>query len=137
MIQELLWNQGKIFLQLSEALEKQWTKKYRDVKGLISLEKQYRVAREHKTQYLYEKESFRDKKREIYEGLLPPPYQLTAPEVTLRGLRMEPRQTEKVIMTFYSDRHDKAIYKIYVNEQIRGETVGGILFIVRTGYGNE
>ena len=40
-------------------------------------------------------------------------------------------------LTFRSDQKSKAEYDVQVIEQIRGDTVGGIQFLVRTGHGRE
>jgi hypothetical protein len=69
--------------------------------------------------------------------LLPPPHELKAPKVLLRGLRLEPGAAETMRLIFRSEQKTKAEYDIQVIEQIRGETVGGIQFLVRTGYGRQ
>jgi hypothetical protein len=121
---------GQVYLRLSPELEKRWPQKYRKVEGLISLEKFYGVVgkREQKPSEGEAKDP---------EDQLTTLYQITAPVVALRGFRMEPHQAERVTVIFRSDQREKASFDVHVVEQIHGKTIGGILYIVRTGYGKE
>lgn len=126
---------GKVFVRLSPEIEKRWPEQYRRVEGLVPLERGSRVASGRETSRREDK-NVKDKQEEPGERL-PPPYQITQPMVTLRGIRMEHGETETVTLTFSSSKKEKVSYEVNVAEQILGKTVGGILYVVRTGYGKE
>ena len=128
---------GQVFVGLSPQLEKGWSKENRRVEGLLPPDPRLRVAGydERTKKALHQERELGGVKPEI--ELLPPPHELKAPKVLLRGLRLEPGAAETMRLIFRSEQKTKAEYDIQVIEQIRGETVGGIQFLVRTGYGRQ
>lgn len=77
--------------------------------------------------------------RETNEALEPKPIPqprrvLTGPKVFLPGPAMAPGETAVIRLIFGSDQRNKASYDVHVVQKVGGETVGGILYTVRTGY---
>jgi hypothetical protein len=69
----------------------------------------------------------------VERGPTEPPYQVTAPEVTLPGFRLEPGFAETMTLTFQAVDTLEGEYDVYVTERIDGEIIGGILYTVRAG----
>ena len=65
-----------------------------------------------------------------------PVYKLGAKSTELKSVHLKPRQAERMTLTFSSRQTTKATYDVHVTQRVKGETVGGILFVVRTGYRN-
>ncbi len=144
-IPDKLLEVGDVQMILSPELEKQWPRKNRRIKGLVPLKKRYRLIRDFEmpTVSLSHKSLKEAMDPEMEKrGLQPqqfalrlPIYKFGAKNTILKGFRMKPRQAERMILTFNSKQTTKAIYHVHVTQQVRGKTIGGILFIVRTGYG--
>jgi hypothetical protein len=126
---------GQVFVGLSPQLEKGWPKENRRVEGLAPPDPRLRVAGydERTKQARLPRREFEGVEPEV--ELVPPPYEIRSPKVLLRGLRLAPGAAEAMRLTFRSEQKTKAEYDDQVSEQIRGETVGGIRFLVRTGRG--
>jgi hypothetical protein len=130
-IPEDFLRRGEVRLGLSPELERRWPEKQRKrTKGLVSLADGYRVARAEQA----EKRGVEGKEGSEAETL-PPPYRITEPRVALQGLRMDPRQAEAVRLTFESSHRARSSYEVEVSQKVRGKTVGGITYVVRTARG--
>jgi hypothetical protein len=131
--------QGQVFLRLSPELERQWPKEHRAVKGLALPKQDYQftvdaAGPEAKTgQPLTAGEQ---KLQEPTVKVETPPYQITEPEVVIRGVRMASAQAERMTLTFTSALRTHSEHEVHVIQQVHGTPIGGIVFRVRTGRSN-
>lgn len=132
-VPEKFLEHGEVLIRLSPELEKCWSGKHEaespiEAKGLIPLP-QYRVAGERYQIYKSELEP-----QELLDRVPLPTYKITTPATKLLGFKMEPGQAEPLVLTFRSSQRTKASYDVHIMERIGDEIVGGVLYIVRTGY---
>ncbi len=63
--------------------------------------------------------------------------QIESPRVVIPGPVLAPGETEVIQLTFGSESTEKQVYDIHVSQTGGGETMGGILYHVRTGHVSE
>lgn len=149
-IPEKLLKVGEVQMMLSPELERQWPLKNRKVEGLAPLKGRYYMTSDFdipegimtKPSVRAPMETEMQKTKMGLQGLQGlqrtarlPIYKFGAKNTVLKGFHMEPRQADRMTLTFSSKQTTKAVYHIHVTQKVKGETIGGILFIVRTGYG--
>lgn len=137
---------GEVQMKMSPELDSIWPLKNRQVPGLVQLKDRYQIIRTFempegmKSKYPMteikgvELQNKRVGSQQSERRL--PIYKVGAENTVLRGVRMKPKQAERMTVTFGSKQAKKAVYHVHVTQRVKGKTVGGILFVIRTGYIN-
>lgn len=138
---------GEVQMKLSPQLEQRWPLKNRNVQGLVQLKDRFQIIRdvempagmELERRLIMAPNATEMQKRRLVPKQLEmrlPIYKVGAQNTILQGVRMEPKQAERMTLTFSSKQTKKAVYHVHITQKVNGKTVGGILFVIRTGYIN-
>lgn len=131
---------GQVEMRLSPELEKCWPIENRQIPGLNVLKDRYQIIKNIDAvtdQRSIEKDNLdNETDTTIMKGaeLILPIYGIDKRNVVLKDVKMQARQEEWITLTFNSKQKTKAVYHVHVTQKVKGENVGGILFVVRTGY---
>ena len=116
-------DKGKVYLSLKPHVLNRWPKDRRKTDGLNALVDLSKFSIERKD-----------------DQSLPVPvrsharFEVTKPQVTLRGFRLMPGQAVPVILTVASEVKEKQTWNVEVIQKVNRTVAGGILYVVRTGH---
>lgn len=133
-------NIGQVEMKLSPELEKRWPMENREIPGLKVLKDRYQIIKniDAGTYQRSIKKDHTDSQNDTTimqrPELILPIYGIDKRNVVLKDVKMQGRQEEWITLTFNSKQSTKAVYHVHVTQKVKGEDVGGILFVVRTGY---
>ncbi len=127
--EDFVHNGGRVFLRLSPELFERWPQEYRKADGLELADDAFGFLGQIRTP-IRGKARQLEPREEKWNT-----YQLTRPEIALRGIQLRPREAGRVRLVFESADTRKASYDIDVIQEVGGKPVGGIRYVVRTGYG--